>query len=176
MTNTELKLLFNKMRKRGLSAVVTTMIMIALAIALVAIVWTVVNNLVSKELGSVNSCVDIFDKVKINKLYTCYDSKNEVLQFSISVGDVEIDSLLVSISFATSSKSFTIDDSGATDDNVAMYSGGGVVLPGKNSGLTYNYTGLGSAPDALEISPKVDDNQCGVSDSLFDFPACASLI
>ena len=40
------------MQKRGLSGVVTTVIIIAVSISLIAIIWTVISNLVETNLGT----------------------------------------------------------------------------------------------------------------------------
>lgn len=166
------------MEKRGLSAVVAAMMMIALAIAMVAIVWTVVNNLVSDKIGSVEGCTDLMGKVEINKLYTCYDSANDVLQFSISVKDVELDGLRVSIASQGSGSSFLLNKTGVEElgsGTLVSYTGGVPKVPGKNSGLTYNYT-LSTSPDSLHIAPIVGENQCGETDSVLEFPSCDSLV
>src|SRR3989344_5177152 len=63
-----------KFNKKGLSQVVTTVILIALALAAVAVVWVVVNNLVNKKLSEAGTCADIIDKVELNSMYSCYNT------------------------------------------------------------------------------------------------------
>ncbi len=162
--------------KKGLSGVVSVVILIALTVALVAIVWSVVNNLVNENIEA-TSCLDVLNEIEINRLYTCYNSSGSgELQFSISMGEAEIESLLVSIASQGSSNTFRISPAGTDDENLEPFSEGGPVrLPGKNSGLTYRYP-VSSEPDLLEISPKVGDTQCETMDKVLDFPNCASLV
>ena len=52
-----------KIKKRGISGVVGTVLMIALVLAVVVIVWSVVRNLVEEQISNVGSCLDVYDKV-----------------------------------------------------------------------------------------------------------------
>ena len=157
-------------------------IMVALVIAIVGIVWVVINNLIKGEIESTESCFGIFDKVKVNTGYTCYNSSGGELQFSISVGDIEIDQILVAVSGAGTTKSFILS-SGAQESYLKNYLdssyGGSIQFPGKNAGRTYvlNMSGAGfsGTPDFLEIAPIVGKKQCGVSDTLSEFDNCLLL-
>ena len=60
----ERKLSYNKIKnKKAISGIVTAVIMIALVMAAAIIVWVVVNNLVTEQLGEAESCFMIFGKV-----------------------------------------------------------------------------------------------------------------
>ncbi|HEA46497.1 MAG TPA: hypothetical protein ENH99_01825 [Candidatus Pacearchaeota archaeon] len=167
--------------KKALSGVVTVVILMALAVALVGIVWVVVDNLVQDELEGAGSCFDIFDKVSINPRFTCYNSSSNNLQFSISIGNVEVEELLVSVSGEGTSKSFRLSNVSDLITDVTSYPSGGssVQLPGKDSGLTYildmTAAGFTESPKGIEISPKINGNQCGISGSLNQFDNCALL-
>jgi flagellin-like protein len=171
--------------KNGLSTVVATVIMIAMVIAAIAIVWGVVSNLVADELEGADACVNIFDKVEINGAYTCYDLTTPgdfKFQFSLSIGDIEVDEILFAISDEGSTKSFSIDNDAKIISGITNHPSGdsSIVLPEKNAGLTYIYnlsaSGFSSGPDSLEVAPTINEKQCGSSDSLTDIPNCASLI
>jgi len=98
--------------KKGISGVVATVILIALVLAVVAIVWGVVTNLVSEQLEEAGSCFEVFDKVSLNNQYTCYNAtatpKN--FQFSINIGDADINEVIVMISAEGTTKSYSIAD------------------------------------------------------------------
>lgn len=167
--------------KRGISGVITVVILIALVMTIAGIVWVVVNNLVKSELGSAESCFGIFGDVNLNSRYTCYNSSQE-LQFSISIGDIDVDEALIGISGQGTSVSFKLSSQAGLVDNVVTYPDrlANVSLPSKNSGLTYIFdmagAGFSGGPDSIEIAPIINDNQCGVSDSLAEIDNCASLI
>ena len=171
---------FFQKNNKGLSGVITAVILIALAFSLVTIVWVVVNNLVQEELDDVESCFGVFDEVTINGRYTCYNSISNELQFSINVKDINIEEILIAISGAGTTKSFTITSEEKTIANLANYQSTGfgtdqIKLPGKNAGLTYVTNAFSNAPDLIEIAPIINGKQCGVSDSLSEIDNCLSL-
>jgi len=162
--------------KNGLSGVVATVILILLVIVATTIVWTMVSNLIENKTSGVQSCFDVgfSDKVSFNQDYTCFDSENNEVQFSINIGDIEIEKVLVSISYAGTSKSFSITPEAQGFDDLVTYPsrGSSVTLPGKNSGLTYIATGISDAPDWIKIAPYVGEKQCGVSDTIYELEDC----
>src|SRR3990172_6012304 len=165
-----LKILSNK---KGLSAVVTTILLIALTMAIVAFIWVVVNNLVKEQTSGAASCFGILDKVKLNPRYTCYngtESANE-FWFSIDVGELDVEDILVSISGEGSSESFRISENPA---GLSYYPSRTqpVAIPGKNQGLTYIYqlpSSFTKSPDSVEIAPVIDGELCGASSSIEQF-------
>lgn len=167
----------NKLKNReGVSTIIATMILILIVITVAGVVWVSVNNLIDKQVRSSESCFGNFGKITLDKRYTCYNSSLNEFQFSINVGDINIDSLLVSISSRSGTKSFKILNN--TINNVKTYNevyGGIIKVPEKNAGLTYvvNITGLGiGSPDSISIAPIINANQCEVSDSLSKIDNC----
>lgn len=163
--------------KNGLSAVITTLILIALVIAAIAIVWVTVTNLLTSKLDAAESCMGIFEKVEINKLYTCYNGSSDRFQFSINIREITIDEAVVSVSGAGTTKSYTLTNVAVAIPNLANYGSTGfgtdlIQLPGKNSGLTYVSNYFDSAPDSIKIAPTINGNQCEVSDSLLEIYSC----
>jgi len=171
------------LNKKAISGIVTAVIMIALVMAAAIIVWAVVNNLVSEQLGEAESCFMIFGKVSINNRYTCYNSTENELQFSINIGDIDVDEVLVAISGEGTSKSFKISNTEQSIPNLINYPSGTptIKLPSKNGGLTYTYdlTGGGFSmmePDSIQIAPIIKGKQCETTDSLSDIDNCLSLV
>ncbi len=161
------------MDKKGLSGVVTVVILVALVMAATSIVWIVVKNLVDSQLQK-TSCLEVFEKVTINSLYTCYNRTSNEFQFSISIGDIDIDGVLVAISGGGETKSFKITNEPTDILNLKPYgeASGNVVLPKKNAGLTYIYDGFSEKPDLIKIAPIINKNQCEVSDLLSEIDIC----
>ena len=168
--------------KRGISGVIAMVIMVALVLAVIAIVWVVVNNLIEDEIESSESCFGIFDKVIIENSYTCYNDTGQEIQFSINIGDIDVDEILVRVSGAGTTKSFSLS-SGVQETFLKNYLntsyGGGLVFPGKNAGRTYVLdmvlADLSGTPDLMEIAPIINEKQCGVSDTLSEFDDCELL-
>ena len=169
--------------KKGISAVVGTVMMIALTIGVVAMVWAIVNNLVKENIESSESCFGVFGKVTLNPRYTCYNNIAGIgadeIWFSISVGDIEtVDDILVSISGVGTAESFKI-----LEDNPAGLSyypnrTGPVGIPNKDQGLTYIYelpASFTQTPERIEIALIIDGEVCGNIDSIEQFDSCSSL-
>tara|TARA_Y100000310_G_scaffold342908_1_gene448197 strand:+ start:9603 stop:10121 length:519 start_codon:yes stop_codon:yes gene_type:complete len=161
-------------KKKGISGIVATVIMIALVVGITSVLWLVINNLVKDQISSSESCFGNFGEVTLNKQYTCKNS-NEI-QFAMNIGDISIDSVLISVSGQSGAKSFEIKNNSYS--YVKMYSGsynGTLQLPGKNSGLTYviNLAGIGiTDAKSIKIAPIINANQCEVSDSVIEISNC----
>jgi flagellin-like protein len=160
--------------KKGVSGIITTVVLIALALAIVAVVWVVVKNIVEGRVAHSEACFDVFEKVRINEIYTCWDSEANQFQFSISIGDIEVDEILIAIGSEAMQKSIRITSGGGTVEGVSNYRGDSNIIktPGKNAGLTYIYSGTATKPDYIEIAPVVDGKQCDISDSLYEIESC----
>ena len=160
--------------KKGLSQVVGTVLLILLTISLVAGAWAVINGFVGSKLDKTSACKDIVENVYLNPDYTCYDSSSGSLLISISREDFEMDSLLVSVSEETSSRSFTLEEVPQPIADLFNYNSAEteVSLPNKEAGRTYCFSGFSEKPSSVYIAPKVSGFQCEVSDSINDIPLC----
>jgi flagellin-like protein len=167
-------------KKRGLSDVVATVILIALVIVATGVVWAAIDNMIRNRTERAQACFDVgfSQKTGINEDYTCYNSTNQQVQFSLSVWDIQIDGMLVSITSAGSSKSYTITNTPQTIPGLFSYPdmGNSVQLPGKNSGSTYIATGFPTTIDSIQIAPIVGDKQCDVSDQIKQIEDCSVFI
>lgn len=165
-----------KKDKKGLSGIVATILMIALAVAIVGVVWVVITNLVSERLEEAGTCLEVIGKVEIDKARTCYDSGTEILEFSIVLAEIKLDELAVSIAGAGSTKSYDITNEANEDSPVTFYDEStGVLLPAENEGFVYKLNtaevGLG-VPQSIKIFPTVGGQRCGESDNLQEIRSC----
>ncbi len=165
------------MKSRGLSGIISTVILIALAIVIVSIVWGVVSNLVQENLEETESCFGNFDKVVLNNRNTCNNSETGELQFSIEIRDADVDEVLVSVSSVAKTSGFKITKIAGTIANLREYSedSEGVSLPGKNGGKTYllNLAAAGiSDVQSIKIAPIINGKQCDTSDTISEISNC----
>ena len=162
--------------KKGLSGVITVVLMIALVMAAAAIVWGIVNGLLKDKMESSKSCFGNFNKVTINPIYTCYDSTNDLVQFSLKIGNIDVDEVLVSVSSSGNTKGYTLTNTDQQGIGLTRYpSGGEVILPGKDEGRTYT-TAINSfpaKPDLIQIAPTLNGQQCGESDTISGIESCS---
>jgi hypothetical protein len=165
-------------QRKALSTVLATVIIVGITVAMGAIIWGVVSNLVEKNLEESQACFGILDQVKLNKDYTCYNQTSDKLQFSLIVGDIDINGILVSVAFGGRSQSATLNDSIQNLANIKNYPSGsdGVKIPDKNAGLTYLFSGITSKPLSISIIPIIGGEQCGSTDTLHEIDDCTSLL
>jgi len=171
------KKIFLGKNRSGLSVIVTTLLVIVLSMVAVGVVWVSVNGLVKKQMDSSISCYGNYDKIKINGMYTCFNktsSSNYNLRFSLTIGDVAVDKVLVSVSSGSSIKGYTITNTSQAISGLTMYPSGlsQISLPGKNSGLTYEATGFSYPIDSIKVAPYIGGNSCDVSDTVSSIEDC----
>lgn len=163
-----------KKNKKGMSEIIVTVIMIGLVLALGVIVWQVVNSLVKGKLQNTQSCFGNFGKINLNSQYTCYNTSAspKEFDFSVSLGDITVDKVIISISSQGTINSYTIP---GNYTNVKMYGGAynaPLTLPSKNGGVTYVTKDFATIPDSIKIAPIINGEQCDISDTLSMIEKC----
>jgi hypothetical protein len=176
-------------KKKALSTIVSTMVIILLSIVAITMVWVFVKNMIDDRIKENQSCFDVesSEKVTLNGYYTCFthsDTLPDEVQFSISRGDIEIEAIVVSIMTGGSAESFTISNEipDVPTNDLKPYGSNNwadpEVLPEKNAGLTY-VKRVGqeiSKVDWIRIAPIINGEQCGMTDQIYDVPDCSLLV
>lgn len=160
--------------KKGVSGVVTVVILVALSVALVAIVWTVIQNMVEGNLEQAESCAILFTEevVRLNNEYTCENGTN--IYFSVGIGDVDVDAILIKIQGRTTSKTYKLNEV-SSSPNLKLYTGQDAYAPGRNSDLTYNLsvvTDSLSPPYSIGVSPIINGHTCDEIDRIETINSC----
>ena len=156
------------MKKKAISPIIATILMIALVISISAVVYKVTKNMVEENLKKSKSCANIYDKVLINSEYTYYNSSNKSFIFTINRKDIEIDELLISISNETDSEVYKLP---SETTNLKMFNSSSeewdnATLLEKNSGKKYRALGINRKPNSIKIAIIINGDSCGVVDSL----------
>ena len=166
--------------RKALSTIIATLLLITLTLVVVGVVWVVVNNIIKEKIGGTEACFNIFEKVQIGD-FTCYNSTSAELRIAISVKDISMDSLLVSVTGDEMGKTFTLKNNMASEF-IKEYKGvynASLTIPGQNSGITYVFNmtnaGFSGAPKLIKISPEIKGKQCDVIDTLEEIPDCRIL-
>jgi hypothetical protein len=162
----------------GLSTIITTLIIIVISIVAVGLVWVSVRGMIKTQISNSESCFGNYNKVTLNPQYTCYEEISPTsynLRFSLSVGDIKVDKIIVSVSSASSVSSYTITNTPQTISGLSMYPSGdsNIIVPNMSGGLTYKATGFTSGIDEIKIAPVIGGNSCDVSDSITQLEDCA---
>ncbi len=167
--------------KKGLSTVIATLIIITLVMVTASIVWVEVSKILKESQENTQACFNIFDKVTLNREYSCYNSTSKDMELSINIGDIDVEEVLILISGRGESESAKITSQGSQINYVRNYNNllnNIIKLPGKNEGKTYlfNTTGLGiGIPQSVSIAPKINKKQCEVSDIMRTIDNCMAL-
>jgi len=160
--------------KKGLSEIVTTVIMIALVMAAAAIIWGVVNSMLTDTTQDTQACFGNYDKVTLYGEGTCYDPINKRASVYIDIRDINVTKVIVSIHTESETKSFEIP---GTNADVSIYSstpsfGSALSSIFPNSGKRY-LINLESKPTSIDISPVISGSQCGISDTIKTIDICS---
>jgi len=153
---------FKKMEnKKALSEVISVVAIIAITIIMVAIIWVVIDNTARNKLDKASSCHNIFEKISLDDEYTCYNESSGRMQFSISRGEIDLDYLLIGLTFDNSSKTYRLYNASTNVSGLTNYPLGSeiVSLPAKNAGKTYFAEDILTKPDKIEIAPFIEKNQ-----------------
>jgi flagellin-like protein len=160
--------------KKGLSEVVTTVIMIALVMAAAAIIWGVISNMINKSTEESQACFGNYNKVTLYGQGTCYDALNSRLSVYVDIKDIQVSKVLVLIH--TESETKTIEIPGNNAD-VALYSSSPVyenaedAIP-PNSGKRFWVRNINSKPTSVELVPVINGNQCEISSTIKNLNIC----
>ncbi len=158
---------FKLKEKKGISAVIATVVLVALTVGLVAVVATFVSNTVKDQTSKGTTCIDVIGKIEINSDYTCYNSSSNEFQFSINIKDAEIDSLIIAVENSLlETNTFEISSQEKIFENIKYYPGGSyeynqkIKIPGKNSGKTYllNMNNFGENLEGIDIEEENEPN------------------
>ena len=173
--DSEIKSFFSRTDKKGLSGIIETLIMIGLVLAATVIIWGVVSNILSKNIKNTEACFGNYDKVTLNKKYTCFDDANDKVRVAINIGDVDVDEVLVSVSNEGSSEPFKLSNAEKIVSGVTYFSDltPEVKLPPKNGGKSYNYTWGESTIGSVKIAPIIQGTQCEISDTISNLESCS---
>jgi len=167
-----------KLNKKGVSPVIATLVLVGIVLVSISIVWVVIRGLITESVDETEACFGNMDKISINNLYTCYNSSGNEMQFSINIGDINVDNVLVSISGEGKTKSFEIENSAGTITGVVNYPdrSSSIQLPDIDSGLTYIYDmsigGFTTTPESISLAPTIKGKRCEVADSLYEIERC----
>jgi flagellin-like protein len=158
----KLKNLFKK--KKGLSPVVATVLLIGISVALVAVILGIVKPFAEEQLKESKRCYDVLGGISFNYEYTCYNDTNKTMIVSISQGDIELDGMIFVFNDinGTSSESFTLNN----------IEGDEYKIPGPESGKRYYFHGVELKPSYIAVAPIVGGDSCDVSDETYNIVTC----
>ena len=148
-----------RMNKKGISAVVATVLIILITVAAVTIIWAAIIPMIKDQTTGGTTCLDAVSQVSIGTDggYTCYKLTDDKVQIQVKLGatDVKIEDVQIIVSTGGDTESF---DSTKTPVEVAG------TMPAANGQsileveLSYDITAT-AFPSKVEIAPIVSVGQ-----------------
>jgi hypothetical protein len=135
--------------KRGISAVVATVLIILITVAAVTIIWAAVIPLVSKQIDKGTVCLDAVSQLSIvDEGYTCYgDGEKVKIQVRRGPKDFELRDIIVLYTYGGDTSSLRISDEGWISTLSPK-------MPAANEERVYAYDTNGVfRPDEVQIAP-----------------------
>jgi len=149
--------------KKGISAVVATVLIILITVAAVTIIWAAIIPMINNQLGSSTICLDAVSQVTIEDAgYTCYDAVTDSLNLQIKHGAKDFDlagvQVLISVAGNTASNDVTTGLPGPNEEKVIVIT---------DAMTTADLTTM---PEKVEIAPIVTvgntQQTCDISSSI----------
>ena len=155
--------------KRGISAVIATVLIILITVASVTVVWVAVIPMISDKLDSSTVCLDAVSQIQLlDEGYTCWDSVAKTVSIQVKHGSSPLD--LVDIQVLVSSGGDTTMFKVSNDTTTLIPVGANVPLPGANEEKVYviDTSSVTGTISSVQIAPVVavgtDEEICDVSD------------
>lgn len=145
-----------KNNKRGISAIVATVLIILITVAAVTIIWAAIIPMINNQLDKGTVCLDAVSQVGIeNQGYTCWNGTHVNIQISHGAKDFQLAGVQVLISVEGDTTSTTVLSTDQT-------------LPGVNEEAVISVATT-TMPEKVEIAPIVSvgntQETCDVSAS-----------
>ena len=158
------------MKKRGLSAVVTTVLLVLISFLAIGIVWAFILPMIKNNIEQGGSCFELREHAKIaSSDYTCYTSGNTYVMIERAMENLTISGFRISVTAGSNSEVYDLID-GKTAGNVKMYDNSQIIkIPEPGEARTYNLSIKEGSKVKLGVITK-SGKVCEV-DSV-DIPSC----
>ena len=147
--------------KKALSAVVATVVLIGLAVALAALIMGIIVPWVQGDLNESTRCFDIQGKLHFDYENTCWHSNTNTIDIYLSQEDITLDGALIKISYESGSDKVTLNN----------VNGDPLKLPGKEAGKKYTID-VEEKPNQIELAPIIGGKSCDVVDGTYNIRTC----
>ncbi len=152
--------------KKGISAIVATVLIILITVAAVTIIWAAIIPMISNQLDKGTVCLDAVSQVQlVDAGYTCKGTNNISLQIKHGAKDFKLADIQVLVSAGGSTQSFSLVNATTTlvpTDTI-------IALPGPNEEKHYviDTTSIAGDVDKVQIAPIVGigniEESCDIS-------------
>lgn len=163
----------NMINKTGQGEIITTVLLILLAIAALSIIAGFAIPFVNKQISG-SGCIDIVNQLEIrNSDFTCYNSSAKNLSVQVHIGDArdKLSGFILGVSVSGNSKSYRINES-SLPSGVFIKGSSSEKIPGKNEERTYIVSNI-EMPDSIAVYALLKNgNSCDVSQTYNSVENC----
>jgi len=160
------------MHKRGISELISTVLLIGVTISAAAMIYSFVVPLIQSNIEQSQKCVS--GLLEITQDYTCYNISSKELYIEIEKGnvDVNVTGIQILLTGGQSSGGVLIKEGPKTKEVRDFNASLNLTIPKKGETNTYviNMTALGFAPESATASPivklKTSEKLCDVSSQI----------
>jgi len=153
--------------KRGLSTIISILIIIAITMIAAGIVWGVARSVIKDRIDYSEACsIQLLDNVKINSINTCYYKTDGYLKLYTDIGNAELEKIIVYITYGGETKTTELKT------NIGINSGKKHLINLQQDPPGFTLI-LDHLPEAVKIAPVVKGQQCGTIDSFYQIPQCS---
>ncbi|MEK6890791.1 MAG: hypothetical protein AABX03_01505 [Nanoarchaeota archaeon] len=150
--------------KRGISEVITTILIILLSVAAISILAVFLVPFVRNNLEKSGSCVGVLDKIDLVQDSSCYSAKNTTIR--VRFKDINVSELYLVLSNETASKNYKLKSGESYN---YLLAGNPVKMPDPNGGertylfnWSYNKASIGAVTKtgACDMSDEIVLEKC----------------
>ncbi len=165
------------MKKRGISPIIATILLVLLSFAAIGILWGLIKPMIQGGLSEGKSCFELRDYVEIiASKYTCTNSSGTMLMIKRGLENVSIKGFAISIYSEGSSKTFKLENKDYNGE-IKMWDGtswiNNVIIPPAGEARSYKFN-IGNAE---EVSIAIINKNGKICDSSsYDLPDCKDVL
>ncbi len=155
--------------KRGISAVVATVLIILITVAAVTVIWAAIIPMINNQLDKGKVCFDAISQVSLpDQGYTCITSDGQNASIQIRHGPKDFELVDVQVILSAGGNSYSFD---LSNDATTIVPAGAVTFPRLNEEKVYviDTSSITGTVEKVEIAPVVRTGQseevCDISSS-----------
>lgn len=158
--------------KKGISAVVATVLMILITVAAVTIIWAAIIPMINNQLDKGKACFDAISQVSLpDQGYSCVSSDGKNVTIQIKRGSLDIELVDAQVIFSSEGNSYSF---ALSDPTTTIVPSGSITFPNINEERVYviDTSSIVGDIETVEIAPVV---QVGKSQEVCDVSASQKL-
>ena len=145
-----------RMNKKGISAIVATVLIILITVAAVTIIWAAIIPMISENLDKATRCGDATSQLTLKEDYTCWNGENMSVQVSRGSGPFDLADIKVILSIDGNDENYMVLDNAGAGTSTRGYTEADFPEINENKVFVMNNT---NRPDTVRVTPVIVSGQ-----------------